>query len=591
MNDLGLSSRILRRDYLYGSLLAEGFTAFETCPADLLRQRGAKDKPPSINDAGGYLVADCSGKEHVVSIDGQPVVGAEDTGEIFDVVVIGGGLSGLAAAYYVQRETQGDTRVLIIENHDSFGGNSRRDEFLINGQTLYAPQASTVIQDLPPALAPSERASSLLHELGIDLLKIRVPEDQYFFGVFRDDNHTVAPVWYPNILAVPIQESTKAHLGAFFGSVMHFYDDDDWRARLNQLDRLTFRDYLRESGWSDEIYHLMLPELSVFFGFPDAVSAACVYAHYGTQSPRYIYGFPGGNSGLARYLVKALIPNALAGNSSSEILTGTLIGDAFDRSDNPTRLRVRCSAVRVEHAGNPDASPHVWVTVRNAGKSQRLRARSVIMACGGFVTRRILADMPSEQREAFEQFIYAPVLWANVALKNSRALDKAQLNLLSTYLDGFGGLLVRYEKIGQPRGDSERPNVIGVGCPRFYGGLSAREQEQRSQQDLMRTSFQEYEKHLRQDLARTLGPWGFDPEHDIAAIVLHRWAQHSYVFGYPGFFTSGVVERARKPFGRVAFAHTDLHKFSLVMGAVEQGCRAAREVCDSLGRRQAGAAD
>ncbi len=583
MDGLGLSSQILRRDYLYGSLLAEGYASFEMSPAELMRRGTANP----ISGEQDYLVATSSAHKDVVRIDGQTITGTEDSAEVFDVVVIGAGLSGLAASYYVQQNTNGSARVLIIENHDDFGGNARRDEFQVGGRRLYAPQASTVIQDLSPALSPSDQALSLFSELGIDLAKKRVPEDQYWFGVFRDGDKICAPAWYANFLAVPMSDSTKASLGAFFETVMHFYDGD-WQAKLKELDNVTFKDYVLQRGWTDEFFQLMVPQLAAFFGFPDAVSAACVYAHYGTKSPRYIYAFPGGNSGLARHLVKALIPNAFESNSSEDgVLSAPLRKDNLDRVENSTRLRLNCSAVRVEH---DSSASQVLVTVRTDGRHLRLRARTAIMACGGFVTRRIVADLPKSHSDAFNRFIYSPVLWANVALHNSRALDKAGLSLLSSYSDGFGGVLLRYENIKPSSESPERPSVLGVACPRFYAGKDAREQERLARHELVSTPFQEYEKHIRQDLVRVLGPWGFDPAQDIAAIVLHRWAQHTYVFGYPGFFTSGVVETAKQPFGRIAFAHTDLHKFSLVMGAVEQGRRAAREVCERLGR-QAGAAD
>ena len=585
MGDLGLDSHVLRRDYLYGSLLSEGAEASEAPPLALLQRHSA-------TKLSSYVVAhDFLKGGNVVNFNQDAATPVENSGEIFDVVVVGSGLSGLAAAHYIQQQMQGRAKVLILENHDFPGGNARRDEFVLGTSKLYAPQASTVIQDLPPALAPSDAAAALFQELGIDLQSRKVPENQYFFGVFRDGKDT-GPAWYPNIFAAPLSDRTKQDMGAFFETVMHFYDADDWRDKLAELDKITFRDYLRSRNWSDELFRLMVPELGAFFGFPDAVSAACVYSHYGSKGPRYIYGFSGGNSGLVRHLLKNVIPSAIRGDSSPEaILNGAVDEEALDRPANPTRLRLRSSAVRVRHEGNPGGASHVSITIAAGNRRYLVQARGVVMACGGFVSRDVVADMPSDQREAYNSFVYAPVLWANVALNNSRALDKADLNFLSTYTDGFGGLLLRYEKMGAVMADPERPNVIGICCPRSYPGLTAREQEKRAQQEMMETPFRDYEERIRQDLVRVLGSWGFDPQHDIAAITIHRWAQHSYVFGYPGFFTSGVVDRARRRFGRIAFAHTDLHKFSLVMGAVEQGHRAALEIAGCLEERGAGAAD
>src|SRR6266487_359670 len=87
----------------------------------------------------------------------DPDLAAEETGEVFDLVVVGGGFSGLAAAYYFQQAREGHGKVLVLESHRVFGGNARRDEFTVKGKTMYAPQGSIVAQDLPPGLAPSSQ--------------------------------------------------------------------------------------------------------------------------------------------------------------------------------------------------------------------------------------------------------------------------------------------------------------------------------------------------------------------------------------------------------------------------------------------------
>jgi spermidine dehydrogenase len=582
---LGLNQQIVRRDYLYGSLLTEGTTSSEASPAELLARKSRFDGRAS------YVVAHtpASEKDGLVAIGQADAKNARDTGEVFDLVVIGAGLSGLAAAHRFHRLRSRQAGILLLENHNMFGGNARRDEFEVGHSKLYAPQASTVIQDLSPALSPTDAAATMFKELNIDLDRLRVPVEQYFFGAFCDEkSHGIPAQWFPNIFAVPLSEQIKKDQALFFGSLMKFYEDPNWRRKLAEMDRITFRNYIRDQHWTDELFGVMVPELSAFFGFPETLSAGTVYSHYASQGPRYIYAFPGGNSGLARYLVKDLIPPGIVGGSAQEdILNGAIVPAALDRPGQLVRLRLGATAVQVEHPGNPDSADHVAVSFIHKGQLLRVRAKGVIMASGGFVTRQIVADMPEDQRKAYSEFVYAPILWVNVVLNNSRALEKAGLNLLSTYWNGFGGLLLRYEKIAAPPSpEQDRPAVLGVGCPRFYFGLSAREQEKKAQDELMHTAFREYERRIREDLVRLLGPWGFDPRRDIEAIVMHRWSQHGYVFGYSGFSTNGVVERARRPYGRIAFAHTDLHKFSLVMGAVDQGYRAAQEIAERIGREK-----
>ena len=205
------------------------------------------------------------------------------------------------------------------------------------------------------------------------------------------------------------------------------------------------------------------------------------------------------------------------------------------------------------------------------------------MAGGGYITKHVVRDLPPEQYAAFNRFQYAPVLWINVALNNSRAIDKSNISFLSTYHDGFGVMLVAYERMSpsqSPKGDSSRPNVIGIGAPRFLPGLTPIEQAIKSRVEMVSTPFRDYERKSREDLVRLLGPWGFDPKKDIEAISISRWGHHGYIFPYPGIFTDGSVEIAKRPFGRIAFAHTDLDRFSHMVGALRHGQRAAQEIMD-----------
>ena len=141
-------------------------------------------------------------------------------------------------------------------------------------------------------------------------------------------------------------------------------------------------------------------------------------------------------------------------------------------------------------------------------------------------------------------------------------------------------MLAFYEKgsVARGRRNPNRPNVVGIGVPKFYLGMSAKGQSLNGRLEMRETSFREYERKVRLELVRLLGPWGFDPRRDIEAMSISRWGHHGYVFPYPGFFTDGAVETAKRPFGRIAFAHTDLERFSHMMGAIGHGYRAVQDV-------------
>jgi spermidine dehydrogenase len=580
---LGLNTPIPRRDFLNGTLLSVGsLAAAGLSPLQqVAHARGSTPQPRKSSWGGNSQDAFDAGHAVRDGLYDDRNITAEDTGEFFDLLIVGGGFSGLASAYYFKQAKEGRAKILVLENHSVPGGNARRDEFRIKRKTFYAPQGSIVAQDLPPAFAAAEPVSNILSELKIDLEKIRVPQAASAFGVLWDQkSHGVSSRWYANVFAAPLPAKIKQDFLAFIQTVMPFYANSDWKAELERLDKLTFKHYVEKvQGWDPGVFRLMLPDLASFFGFPDIVSAAAVYAQYG-GGPRALYSFPGGNSGFLRHLLKNLIPGSIQGGvSSAEIVNGGIDAGRLDEKDSAVRIRLGATAVRVEHEGEPDNSNSVRVTFLRNGKLYRTRARSVIMAGGGYVTQHVVRNLPAEKFEAYGKFKYVPVLWVNVALNNSRALDESGINFLSTYHDGFGVMLAFYEKGSVARGelDPNRPNVIGIGVPKFYLGMSAKGQSLNGRLEMRETSFREYERKVRLELARLLGPWGFDPRRDIEAMSISRWGHHGYIFPYPGFFTDGAVETAKRPFGRIAFAHTDLERFSHMMGAIGQGYRSVQD--------------
>ncbi len=566
---LGMNERITRRDFLNGALLSAGaMWAVECSPMELFAQTPAQPR-------WGGNTEDAFTVGHAVR-DGaydNSNLKTQETGEVFDLVIVGGGFSGLGAAYYFNQVNQ--SRVLILENHQTVGGNARRDEFNITGRTLYAPQASIVCQDLPPAFAPPPDVERTFRDLGVDFEGIRLPKEALTFSVLWDKPE---PRWYPNVFEAPIGDAAKQQFTALIAQAMPFYQKPDWRDELRRLDQFTFKEYVeRERKWT-ELYQVMQPDLAALFSLPDQVSAAAVFAQYG-GGPRSLYSFPGGNSGFLRYLLRRLIPDALAGK---DIISAPINAAALDRRSNAIRIRTGATAVRVEHGGKPDEAKMVHVTYAHRGKLFRVLARGVVMAGGGFITQRVVRDLPKEKGEAYRKFKYAPILQINIALNNSRALDKAGVNYISTYHDGFGVVLYYYEKMSaagwDAKRDPERLNVISLGVPLLYPGLSPQEQAVKGRTEMLATSFQTYERKTREELARLLGPWGFDPKKDIAAIAISRWGHHGYTFPYPGIYTDGAVETAKKPHGRIAFAHTDLERFSHMIGALTQAHRAVQDL-------------
>jgi spermidine dehydrogenase len=363
---LGLNTPMPRRDFLNGTLLSVGsLAAAGLSPLQqVAHARGSTPQPRKSSWGGNSQDAFDAGHAVRDGLYDDRNITAEDTGEFFDLLIVGGGFSGLASAYYFKQAKEGRAKILVLENHSVPGGNARRDEFRIKRKTFYAPQGSIVAQDLPPAFAAAEPVSNILSELKIDLEKIRVPQAASAFGVLWDQkSHGVSSRWYANVFAAPLPAKIKQDFLAFIQTVMPFYANSDWKAELERLDKLTFKHYVEKvQGWDPGVFRLMLPDLASFFGFPDIVSAAAVYAQYG-GGPRALYSFPGGNSGFLRHLLKNLIPGSIQGGvSSAEIVNGGIDAGRLDEKDSAVRIRLGATAVRVEHEGEPDNSNSVRVT-------------------------------------------------------------------------------------------------------------------------------------------------------------------------------------------------------------------------------------
>jgi len=296
--------------------------------------------------------------------------------------------------------------------------------------------------------------------------------------------------------------------------------------------------------------------------------------------------FPGGNSGFARYFVKSLNQAAINGGYSlEEVLNGRINFKALDQPGCLVRIRLDSTAVRVEHEGMAERGGLVSVTYTRHGKVYRLKTRNVVMAGGGWSTKRVVRDLPEEYRKAYAQFHHSPMLVVNVAVTNWRFLYKLGITA-ARWFDGFGfSCNVRRQMLVgnyRPRLHPDAPNIITFYVPFYYPGHDITTQGNRGRMELLSTSFREYERQIREQMLRLFGPAGLDPRRDIAGIILNRWG-HAYVDPQPGFFFGQDGKPAprdiiRRPFGRIAFAHSELVGHQYWLGAIGEGRRAVAQL-------------
>ncbi|MDE1150019.1 MAG: NAD(P)-binding protein [Azospirillaceae bacterium] len=627
---LGLTAPITRRDMLNGVLLGSGAAlGAAACPAHALAAgQGADGLDPFTGYGGVGDYALSNGNTAAVmnaahrvrdgayqALGDGPAAGPVD--EDYDLVIVGGGLSGLMAAYEYAKGTGGRRRCLILENHPVFGGAAKQNEFLVNGVRLIGPQASNDF--LPPEPGSGTQVDQVFAELDIPrtytfkdwdpkLTPLRFALDNYdnMDGMaegtvdvaYHFDPSTGAkqPYWVRNIwedalARTPYGADVRRQLLQWRATTGETGDEDP---RL--LDTMTYKHYLEQvKGYAPAVTRFAQPVVGLLGGVgADAVSAR-VGHHYVTEGRgKPTPSFPGGNSMLSRYLTRALIPDALgAGPTGGQagfnaVANGRVRFDALDRQGQPTRIRLRATAVRVEHQNRDANSGAVLVTYERDRDLKRVRAKAVIMASGGWVTRRVVADLPDDIRAAYAQFIHAPALVANVALTNWRFLYRLGATAARWIDDGtmfgFCANIRRPMVVGDydPPLHPDRPTLLTFYMGLYTPGHDAATQASLGRGRLLATSYADYERIIRSQMADMFTGSGFDPRRDIAGIILNRWG-HARVVQPPGFYY-GVDGRpsprevVAKGFGRIAIAHAELNGAQNYTGAFQHGKRAAQQI-------------
>ena len=637
--ELGLDATITRRDFVYGSsLVVSG--ALAGCGKNV-DQGAASQSDYSFNvgndwygpgGIGDYATShgntpDLIKTAHEIRSGRFNSVNqrAIDSGEEYDLVVVGGGFSGLSAAYHFNRLNP-DGRVLILDNHPIFGGEAKRNDFDVNGVHISGPQGSNdfSIPDSPRPESPDDYFSALnipreFHyaEPGGSAAGMRIPLDNYEHMTWYESqfdvghffrgaaNPLVKDVWRSGLNTTPWSTEVK---DAFARVRSIEIEDKDGRDTDRWLDSISLKSYYEdELGLPPEVTSFYDPIMASIIGFGcDALSA--YWGKYfdmpGFTKPELIdkaisevppeqyersllQSFPGGNAGIARHFVKKLIPGAIEGSSFNDVLFGRIAFDELDRASNAVRMRLNSTAVRVEHTGKSNEHERVQITYANNGQLSQLKAKAVVMASGGWVNRHVLKDLPAEYHGAYAKFGHSPVLVANVALTNWRFLERLGVSA-AIWSGGFGFTCnIRRPMIvdgkSQPLHPDE-PIVLTFYAPIFKPGLGRKEQGAVCRAELLNTSFNEYERQIREQMTFMFSDGGFDPVKDIAGIILNRWG-HAYVNPGLGFIFAADGNTAppdviREPYGRIAIGHSELRGHQYWSGAAGEGRRAVEALLD-----------
>jgi len=549
---------------------------------------------------------------------------SSQTDDDYELVVVGGGISGLAAAFLYRQQVGNAARILVIENHDDFGGHAKRNEFSVGKKTLVAYGGS---QSIEGPSRYSSAAKKLLVDAGIHTQRFYKYFDQDFysnqglsFGYYfpaasygSDSVHPAVhhPFGWPGvddpasaIDKYPLSKDAKESFKRLLSGPQDFLPDVPAAAKAELLKRISYCDYLREHGKVHEdvvIFLRNFPNSLWGSGF-DTLSAleGARLRMPGTWDidPRidplfrdeeeepYIFHFPDGNAGVARALVRQLIPDAMPGDSMEDLVTSRADYGALDRPSNKTRIRLNSTAVEVRNVKRREA---VDITYVSEGQARRVRARHAILACYNHVVPHICPEIPRQQIDAIETAEKIPLVYINIALRNWKAFanlgyDGFQI-LQGTHMHSFTlDFPVSMGDYGFARSPEDPIVVHGTYCPTVPGqGLTQREQAVAGRVRLYGESYDQLEQSVVRDLSGALGGGGFAAERDIAGITINRWP-HGYAYEYNELYDPPEWSKDDGPhvmgaarIGRISIANSDASAYAYVDGAIDAAVRAVGE--------------
>jgi spermidine dehydrogenase len=623
---LGMDQAITRRDFLDGARIAltgslvypwfgtgaqpPNGGAVPYYPPEQMGMRGTHD--------GAWEVAHAlrDGKAWDAST-------ATDTHESYDLVVVGGGISGLAAAYFFRQQFGPGARILVLDNHDDFGGHAKRNEFTAAGRRLIGYGGTQAIEQ---RRAWSPAARRLRDELGIDTDKFFTAVDQTLYtrlglgqGVFFDQeswgvdrlvrggrgNGAEGPDppdgwWRTFAEQAPFSDAAKRDfVRAHEERVDHLpgLSIDEKRARLRKI---SYRDFLlqyvkadpqvaayfqqrTQSGWGIGID--AAPALSAGRNWPGLQGMG--FPPPAAAPEPYIFHFPDGNASIARLLVRHLIPAVSpTGTTMEDIVSARFDYGRLDGAGSPVRVRLSSTVVRVRHNGEPGEAADVSIVYVTKGAAFRVTAARCVLACYHSIIPRLCPELSARQQQALLFGVKAPLVYTNVLLRNWTAFEKLGVSHVYTPSAYHGLMFLDFPvTLGEyrPSRTPDEPILLHMVRVPCAPGRPRRDQHRAGRAELLQTTFEMFERRTRDLLARVLAGGGFDPARDILGITVNRWP-HGYAdFGdpltdpdWPESERPWVIARQR--FGRIGIANSDAAHEAETHAAIEEGHRAVQEL-------------
>jgi spermidine dehydrogenase len=632
---LGMDRPIARRDFLNGIAVAIGSIGTRASAAQL-GESWPQDQPgyyPPVltglrgSHPGSFENAHAL-RDGDVRDNGQ---GSQDTGESYDLVVVGGGISGLAAAHFY-RAARPAAKILILDNHDDFGGHAKRNEFnlggklhLLNGGTLeidsprpYSSVADGLLKALgvdPVALTKACSRDRLFPSLGLTRAvffdKETFGQDRLVSGVPKRGSKADPSAWRAFLERTPLSQPVRRDIERIETGQVDYMPGLTSAEKKDRLSRVSYRDYLLDIAKVDPavipIYQTATQgEWGVGI---DAVSALDCWGFglSGFQglklepgsAPRmgftpagyadggsYTFHFPDGNATIARLLVRDLTPAALPGHNCRDVVTARVDYSQLDRPDHPVHIRLSSTVLRARNLGDAASSQGVEIAYMRGGRIFTIWAKDCVLACWNMMIPYLCPELPPSQKVALHALVKTPLVYTSVALRNWRAFHR--LGIFGVRAPGGYHTYFHLNPAVDIGGytaerSPDRPILVHMVRTPCRPGLSEHDQNRAGRAELLVTQFETFERHIRAQLGRTLAGGGFDPARDITGITVNRWP-HGYAPEFnplwepdlPPDQEPNVIGRAR--FGRITIANSDSGRAAYTDVAIDQAHRAVGEL-------------
>ena len=613
----GLNIPIERRDFIHGSgLLGLGLGLESHALSSTEGVLHPSTYPPSLTGLRGSHPGSFEAA-HAFARDGLALANPKQDVDHFDAVIVGAGISGLAAAHYYLQQFGNDKRILILDNHDDFGGHAKRNEFHQGGRLHLAIGGTHNLE----YWQFSHTVNELMGLLGVDIKSLRAQSE---FNYGRTGRHAHS-IWFdrqtygrdqlikgcslkgppsasplPYLDQFPISAAARQELRQFYEAKTDCLADMTADARSDFLHSTSYFHFLRDKGGlGDEALQLFAKACHGSWGLETACLSVAEALDEGLPGLNLVGEsadesdwsypaafFPDGNASIARLLVAHLIPKITDQADATTIATAPFDYQYLDQPGHPVRIRLLSTVTDVRHTDQGVSTTYIA-----EGKPRQVRSTHVIMACYHSVIPYICPELPERQKQAQAYQIKYPLMLTNVLIRSRQPFDL--LGIDGTTCPGrmhAGLFLMNGINTGGYRHHLTEPGATVVA---FWGSLSPpstavdlRSQLRASRQRMLDLSFEDYEIEVREVLNGLLGNHGFDADRDILAITVNRWPHgysHEYLDLWDDDYPAGQAphEIARARYGQIAFANSDAGASAYTHTAIEEAFRAVTSLASS----------